>query len=289
MSKLISDKFKEWEKLCDERFTRLKENEEKINKFFISAYGLENELTPEVNDEDVTVRRADLQREIKSLISYAVGCIFGRYSLDHEGLCYAGGEWDSSLYSTIIPCADNIMTLNSPDSGLTAAVISFMEKAYGKDTLDENLAFIAEALGGSGDAHEVLHGYLRKNFFREHCKVYRKRPIYWQFTSGSKKAFKAIMYIHRYTPDTLSVLEKKYALPYFEQLKIRLSAQNSEHKLSNGSEKTAIRRNISRSQALITEMEGFIQRLNILTGENIVLDLDDGVKINYEKLKDILE
>ena len=289
MSKLISDKFKEWEKLCDERFTRLKENEEKINKFFISAYGLENELTPEVNDEDVTVRRADLQREIKSLISYAVGCIFGRYSLDHEGLCYAGGEWDSSLYSTIIPCADNIMTLNSPDSGLTAAVISFMEKAYGKDTLDENLAFIAEALGGSGDAHEVLHGYLRKNFFREHCKVYRKRPIYWQFTSGTKKAFKAIMYIHRYTPDTLSVLEKKYALPYFEQLKSRLSAQNTEHKLSNGSKKTAIRRNISRTQALITEMEGFIQRLHILAEVKIALDLDDGVKNNYEKLKDILE
>ena len=117
MGRLISDKYKEWEKLCDDRFYRLKENEEKINEFFISAYGLENELTPEVADEDITVRRADLQREIKSLISYAVGCIFGRYSLDYEGLCFAGGKLDSSLYSTIIPCADNIMTVNSPDSG----------------------------------------------------------------------------------------------------------------------------------------------------------------------------
>lgn len=289
MSKLISDKFKEWEKLCDERFNRLKANEEKLNKFFISAYGLEQELTPEVSDEEITVRRADLQREIKSLISYAVGCIFGRYSLDKEGLCYAGGQLDDSAYSTIIPCEDNIMTINSAESGLTAAVISFVEKVYGSDTLEENLSFIAQVLGGSGDCREILHGYLRKSFFKDHSKIYRNRPIYWQFTSGSKKAFKAIMYIHRYTPETLSILRGKYAVPYFEQLKILLSEQNSEYRSADSSKKAAIRRNISRTQTLILEMEGFLQRLNILAGEKIVLDLDDGVKNNYEKLKDILE
>ncbi|MCR4794828.1 MAG: hypothetical protein K5898_06610 [Ruminococcus sp.] len=289
MSKLISDKFKEWEKLCDERFNRLKANEEKLNKFFISAYGLEKELTPEVSDEEITVRRADLQREIKSLISYAVGCIFGRYSLDKEGLCYAGGQWDDSAYSTIIPCEDNIMTINSAESGLTSAVISFVEKVYGSDTLEENLSFIAQVLGGSGDNREILHGYLRKSFFKDHSKIYRNRPIYWQFTSGSKKAFKAIMYIHRYTPETLSILREKYAVPYFEQLKILLSEQNSEYRSADSSKKAAIRRNISRTQTLILEMEGFLQRLNILAGEKIVLDLDDGVKNNYEKLKDILE
>ncbi|SHM65782.1 hypothetical protein [Ruminococcus flavefaciens] len=289
MSKLISDKFKEWEKLCDERFNRLKANEEKLNKFFISAYGLEQELTPEVSDEEITVRRADLQREIKSLISYAVGCIFGRYSLDKEGLCYAGGQWDDSAYSTIIPCEDNIMTINSAESGLTAAVISFVEKVYGSDTLEENLSFIAQVLGGSGDNREILQSYLRKSFFKDHSKIYRNRPIYWQFTSGSKKAFKAIMYIHRYTPETLSILREKYAVPYFEQLKILLSEQNSEYRSADSSKKAAIRRNISRTQTLILEMEGFLQRLNILAGEKIVLDLDDGVKNNYEKLKDILE
>ncbi|SEH59926.1 hypothetical protein SAMN02910265_01631 [Ruminococcus flavefaciens] len=289
MSKLISDKFKDWEKVCNERFDKLKENEEKLNSYFISAYGLEAEITPEVKDEDITVRRADLQREIKSLISYAVGCIFGRYSLDREGLCYAGGSWDSSAYSTIIPCEDNIMTINSADSGLTAAVISFVEKAYGKETLEENLSFIAETLGGSGDGREVIHNYLRKSFFKEHNQIYRNRPIYWQFTSGNKKTFKAIMYIHRYTPDTLWVLEEKYAVPYYEQLKYRLSQRNEEYRSANGKEKTAFRRNICRTQALITEMEGFIQRLHLLAAEKISLELDYGVKINYEKLKDILE
>jgi len=289
MSKLISDKFKEWEKLSDERFNRLKENEEKLNKFFISAYGLEKELTPEVSDKDVTLRRADLQREIKSLISYAVGCIFGRYSLDREGLCYAGGEWDNSAYSTIIPCEDNIMTINSVNSGLTASVIEFIEKAYGSDTLEENLSFIVQALGGNGDAREVIHNYLRKSFFKEHSKIYRNRPIYWQFTSGSKKAFKAVMYIHRYTPETLSILKEKHAVPYYEQLKILLSEQKSEYRSAESSKKAAIRRNISRTQTLLLEMESFIHKLNILADENIVLDLDDGVKNNYEKLKEILE
>ena len=289
MSKLIADKFKDWEKICNERFQKMKNNEEKLNKFFISAYGLEDELTPEVSDEDITLRRADLQREIKSLISYAVGCIFGRYSLDREGLCYAGGSWDSSEYSTIIPCEDNIMTINSADSGLTAAVTDFIEKAYGKETLEENLSFIADTLGGSDDAREVIHNYLRKNFFKDHSRIYRNRPIYWQFSSGSKKAFKAIMYIHRYTPDTLWVLEEKYAVPYYEQLKCRLSQQNAEYRSANGKDKTAIRRNISRTQALITEMEGFTQLLHLLAAEKISLELDDGVKVNYEKFKDILE
>lgn len=289
MSKLISDKFKDWEKLCDERFRKLKENEEKLNSFFISAYGLEDELTPEVADEDITIRRADLQREIKSLISYAAGCIFGRYSLDRDGLCYAGGEWDNSAYSTIIPCNDNIMTINSADSGLTAAVVSFVEKVYGSDTLEENLSFIAEALGGNGEPRKVIHDYLRKSFFKDHAKIYRSRPIYWQFSSGSKKAFKALMYIHRYNADTLSVLEKKYAIPYYEQLKTELAAVVNIHKSSNGAEKTGARRNISRIQTLILEMEGFLQQIHILAAEKITLDLDDGIKNNNEKLKEILE
>lgn len=289
MSKLISDKFREWERLCDERFQRLKENEEKLNSFFIAAYGIEDELTPEVSDEDVTVRRADVQREIKSLISYAVGCIFGRYSLDREGLCYAGGEWDSSAYSTVIPCEDNIMTVNSCHEGLTPAVIGFIEKAYGSDTLEENLTFIAEVLGGKGSSRQVIYDYLNRHFFKEHSKIYRSRPIYWQFSSGSKKAFRAIMYIHRYDENTLSLLLNKYALPHYERLKAQLEELNSVCLAAKGAEKAAARRSISRLQAVLLEMKGFTDRLKALADKKLPLDLDDGVKANYALLKDILE
>lgn len=288
MSRLISDKYKEWEELCRHRFDKLKANEEQLNRYYIDLYDMGSEITPEVDDSDVTVRLADLQREIRSLISYAVGCIFGRYSLDHEGLCFAGGKWDSSLYSTIIPCSDNIMTVNSPDSGLTKAVTDFVEKVYGSDTLAENLRFIADALGGSGEPATVIHNYLRKDFFGDHFKVYKKRPIYWQFTSGRKSGFTAIMYFHRYTPELLSVLENDHAVPYSEELKAQLRSAAAAHKSSTGAEKSAYRRDISRLQSQITEMEGFIARLHLLVEENIILDPDDGIKANYEKLKEIL-
>jgi len=288
MSRLISDKYKEWEELCRQRFQRLKANEEQLNRYYIDLYGMGSEITPEVDDTDVTVRLADLQREIRSLISYAVGCIFGRYSLDREGLCYAGGQWDSSVYSTIIPCKDNIMTLNSPDSGLTKAVTNFVEKVYGSETLVENLRFIADALGGSGEPVTVIHNYLRKDFFADHFKVYKKRPIYWQFTSGKKSVFTAFMYFHRYTPELIVALERKYAVPCHEKLKSQLSSSIKLHKSSSGAEKSVHRRDISRLQAQITEMEGFIARLRLLAEQKIVLEADDGIRANYEKLKGIL-
>ena len=288
MSYLISDKYKEWEALCDRRFQKLKENEEKLNRFFIDLYDIADELDPQVDDADITVRRAELRREIKSLISYAVGCIFGRYSLDRDGLCYAGGEWDSSVYKTIIPCSDNIMTINDTESGLTAAVIEFIEKVYGSNTLKENLDFIAEALGNSYGSRKTIHDYLQKSFFADHSKIYRNRPIYWQFTSGKKGAFRAMMYIHRYDDELLTVLEKRYALPYYDDLKKKLGTLNSEYHAAPSSDKVKLRRDISRMQTLILEMEGFLHRLHEMAEKRIKLDLDDGVKTNYEKLKDIL-
>lgn len=288
MSRLISDKFKDWEKLCDERFSKLKSNEEKLNRFFIALYGIGDEISAEVNDNDVTVRRADLQREIKSLISFAVGCIFGRYSVDRDGLCYAGGAWDGSAYSTIIPCPDNIMTLNDSKSGLTAAVTDFIEKVYGSDTLDANLEFITEVLGGSGDAQTFLYNYLKRCFFADHSKTYKNRPIYWQITSGRKNAFTAYMYLHRYNSSFINVLLEKYAQPHYEKLSRSLDDLRKAHKLTTGAEKAALRRDISRLQTLLLEMDGFIHRLDLLSKQNITIDLDDGVKANYEKLSDIL-
>ena len=289
MSELIEDKYRKWEMLCEERFRRLKENEEKLNRFYIDLYDISEEITPEVDDSDVTVRRADLKRDIKSLLSYAIGCIFGRYSLDREGLCYAGGKWDSSAYKTIIPCKDNIMPIDTPESGLTAAVVNFVEKVYGSDTLEENLRFIADALEGSGDSRSAIHSYLKRNFFDDHTKVYKKRPIYWQITSGRKGAFKALMYLHRFNGKTLSVLKDSYAVPRYNELKAQLTSLSAEHSMAAGAEKAALRRSSSRMQTLIVEMEGFIACLDQLIKENITIDLDDGVKVNYEKLKDILE
>ena len=289
MSELISNKFKKWEQTCNERFDRLRENEEELNRFFIELYGIGEEISQDVDEHDVTVRRADLQREIKSLLSYAVGCLFGRYSLDTEGLCFAGGKWDASLYSTVIPCSDNILELNSMDSGLAADLKKFIETVYGSDTLEENLRFIAEALDGTGSPEEVIFKYIQKGFFADHTRIYKKRPIYWQFSSGSKGAFKALMYIHRYDINQLAVLERDHAVPRYEQLKKELRHLNENYNIASGKERTSMHRSIKRQQALLLEMEGFLQKLHEIAEQRIDLDLDDGVKVNYEKLRDILE
>ena len=168
MSKLISDKYTQWAQECEARFQKLKSNEEELNRIFINIYGLQDELTPEVEDKDVTVRRADLQREIKSLLSYAVGCLFGRYSLDEKGLCYAGGEWDASKYKTILPVKDNVLPICDDDyleSDLTGKIVEFVKIVYGEDTLEENLKFIADALGTKGATpREAIRNYLLNGF-----------------------------------------------------------------------------------------------------------------------------
>ena len=190
MGTLISDKYAAWERECEVRFQKLKQNEEDLNRIFIDIYGLQDELTPEVEDKDVTVRKADLQREIKSLISYAVGCMFGRYSLDEEGLVYAGGDWDISRYKTIIPDADNIISICDDayfEDDMLGKFVDFVRTAYGADTLKKNLAFIADALGGTGMPRERIRHYFLTGFYADHCKIYQKRPIYWLFDSGKKK------------------------------------------------------------------------------------------------------
>ena len=209
MGSLISDKFTTWQAECEARFQQLKANEEELNRIFIDIYGLQDELTPEVADKDVTVHKIfntkddipesmkgsnyvrTLRDEIVSLISYAVGCLFGRYSLDVEGLAYAGGEWDSSKYQTIIPDADNILPICDDDyfeDDLTGKFVDFVRVVYGEDTLEENLKFIADALGGKGTPREIIRSYFINDFFADHCKTYQKRPIYWLFDSEIGRA-----------------------------------------------------------------------------------------------------
>ena len=206
--------FEQWKKICDSRFNQLKDNEEKLNSIFIDIYGLQDELTPEVEDKDITVRKADLSRDIRSFVSYAVGCMFGRYSLDKEGLIYAGGEWDSSRYKTFLPDEDNCIPITDEEyfsDDIVGRFAEFVKTVYGADTLEENLDFIANALGNKGDtSREVIRNYFLKDFYVDHLKVYQKRPIYWLFDSGKQNGFKALIYMHRYDADTVGRVRTDY-------------------------------------------------------------------------------
>lgn len=205
--------FMQWECEAAERFETLKANEEELNRIFIDIYGLQDELTPEVEDKDVTVRCADLECDVRSLISYAVGCMFGRYSLDAEGLAYAGGDWNAGKYRSFIPDQDNILPICDDeyfDDDIVGRFVEFIKTVYGADTLEENLKFIADALGGKGTPRKVIRNYFLNGFYGDHCKIYQKRPIYWLFDSGKKNGFKALVYLHRYSRDLLAKLRTDY-------------------------------------------------------------------------------
>lgn len=210
----VSVAFEVWSKECAERFNQLKANEEELNRIFIDIYGLQDELTPEVEDKDVTVRKADLQRDIKSLISYAVGCMFGRYSLDGDGLAYAGGEWDNSKYDTFISDEDNCIPITDEEyfeDDIVGLFCAWLKKVYGEDTLEENLNFIANALGNKGKtSREVIRNYFLTDLIKDHIKTYQKRPIYWLFDSGKQNGFKALVYMHRWNADTIGNVRVEY-------------------------------------------------------------------------------
>lgn len=292
MSRLIADKFKEWEAECDARFNQLKANEEELNRIFIEIYGLQDELTPAVEDRDVTVRKAELQREIKSLISYAIGCIFGRYSLDVEGLCYAGGEWDASKYTTIIPDVDNILPICDDeyfDDDLLGKIVNFVEVVYGKETLEENLRFIADALGGKGTAREVIRNYLLNDFYADHLKIYQKRPIYWQFSSGKKNGFKALIYMHRYQPDLLARMRTDYVHEQQERYRTQITMLEDAAASATPSDKVKLNKKIAKLKEQTLEIAQFEEKIHHLADQMIAIDLDDGVKVNYAKFEAVLE
>ena len=292
MSRLIADKFKEWEAECEARFNQLKAKEEELNRIFIEIYGLQDELTPEVEDRDVTVRKAELQREIKSLISYAIGCIFGRYSLDVEGLAYAGGQWDATKYQTIIPDADNILPICDDeyfDDDLLGKIVNFVEVVYGKETLEENLRFIADALGGKGTAREVIRNYLLSDFYTDHLKIYQKRPIYWQFSSGKKNGFKALIYMHRYQPDLLARMRTDYVHEQQERYRTQITMLEDTAASAAPSDKVKLNKKIAKLKDQALEIAQFEEKIHHLADQMIAIDLDDGVKVNYAKFESVLE
>lgn len=279
-----------WQGECNERFKQLKANEEELNRIFIDIYGLGDELTPEVEDKDVTVRKADLQRDIKSLISYAVGCMFGRYSLDTEGIAYAGGDWDTGKYETFIPDADNCIPITDEEyfeDDIVGLFCAWLKKVYGEDSLGQNLDFIAKAFGNKGaTSREVIRNYFLNDFIKDHIKTYQKRPIYWLFDSGKQNGFKALCYMHRWNADTTGNMRVEYLhrMQRVYEKEINRMQEIIDYSRDNKEISNATKRK-EKLQKQIKETKDYDAKVAHLALSRIDIDLDDGVKVNYEKVQ----
>ena len=281
-----------WQGECKERFDNLKANEEELNGLFIDIYGLQDELTPEVEDKDITVRLADKERDIRSLISYLIGVAMGRYSLDVLGLAFAGGKWNSSKYVSYQPDDDGIIPIYSGigmEDGLTTILINLIKQIYGEDTYRQNIDYIADALGKNNNesSEETLNRYLNDGFYSDHLKTYQKRPIYWLFTSGKKAGFKCLIYMHRYNEDTLARINAKYFLPESTRKKNELDELNGRIAHAEGRDKLRLEKERQNLAAAYNEAIEYGQVLDHMANQYIAIDLDDGVKVNYAKFQGV--
>ena len=293
---LISDAFAIWQKKCQDRFDKLKVNEERINEIFIKHYGLEDILKPTVEDIDITVRLADKGRDVKSFISYAVGCMFGRYSIDRVGVLCAGESWDEGNYMSFIPDQDGIIPISDDEyfeDDIVARFVSFVETAFGKSNIEENLKFIADALGGKGSSRQVIRNYFLNVFYSDHCADYfvtsvGKRPIYWLFDSGSKNGFKCLIYMHRYKPDTVARIRTDYV--HEQQSRYRTAIADLESRFANSvtSERVKMSKRLEAIREQAEELRVYEEKIHHLADQMIHIDLDDGVKHNYAIFQDVL-
>lgn len=299
MATLIADKYAAWEKECEERFNRLKANEEELNRIFAEIYDMVGEVPIEVEDKYVSVRKADLQREIKSLLSYAVGCMMGRYSLDEDGLILADqgatqADYLARIPNPTYPCDDDgIIPVTDDDyfgdDDIVAHTVEFVKAAYGEETLEQNLRFIADALGGSGKpARDVIRTYFLKDFYKDHCQIYKKRPIYWMFDSGKKNGFKCLIYMHRYTPDMIARIRTEYVFAQQQRYRSQIEFAESQLDSASGSQRMAIQKRIKKLQDQLKEISDYEQEIAHFAEQMISIDLDDGVKVNYAKFGDLL-
>lgn len=293
----LEQSFLLWQNECQERFEQLKSNEEELNQVFIDIYGLQDELTPDVEDKDITVRKADLKRDIRSLISYAVGCMFGRYSLDVEGLAYAGGEWDSSKYKTFIPDDDNCIPITDEEyfeDDIVGRFCEFLKVVFGEESLEENLNYVAQALGNKGNtSREIIRNYFLNDFFKDHCSTYSvtgsgKRPIYWLFDAGKQNGFKCLIYMHRYDKDTVNRVRSEYLKKMQDAIEGAL--KNAEYAVDNSSsavDRAAATRKRDKYIKQLNEIRAYYPALSHMALQRIEIDLDDGVKTNYAKFQGI--
>lgn len=302
----LAKRYEQFKAVCKDRFDILKDNEEDLNRIFIDIYGLQDELTPEESDKDVTVHRVfDTKDDVpesmkdsnyvltkedvmKSLLSYAVGCLFGRYSLDTPGLAYAGGEWDAGKYQTFIPDNDNVVPITDEeyfDDDLSSFICAWLKKAFGRENFEANLEFLTDALGTRGTtSREKLRNYFLKNFYKDHCKTYQKRPIYWLFDSGKENGFKALVYLHRYDENTIGRVRADY-LHRMERIysnEVNRMQDVIDHSHS-AHEVSVAEKRLEKMKKQIKECQDYDAKLGHLALDQIHLDLDDGVKINYRK------
>ena len=319
----ISEAFIQWQSECDDRFNQLKANEEELNRIFIDIYGLQDELTPEVEDKDVTVRKADMQRDIKSLLSYAVGCMFGRYSTYKDGLLFAGEPYSLQAFvdkmnerpgtisaeelerayrnegivvdEMFFPDADSVIPITDEeylDDDIVSRLCAWLKAVYGADTLEANLDYIAKALGNKGStSREIIRNYFLNDFFKDHCQTYSvtgsgKRPIYWLFDSGKQNGFKALVYLHRYTPDTIGNLRIDYLhkMQRVYESEINRMQDMMDHS-GNAREVAAASKRKDKLAKQLKECREYDEKISHLALSRIELDLDDGVKVNYRKLQ----
>ncbi|MGK4036695.1 BREX-1 system adenine-specific DNA-methyltransferase PglX [Lactobacillus crispatus] len=291
----LQQAYNNWSQEASDRFNQLKSNEEELNKIFIDLYGLQDELTPEEDDKEVSVRKADQVRDIKAFLSYFIGCVFGRYSLDKDGLAYAGGDWNDFNYQTFIPNKDNIILLADrqyfEDSrDIIVRLKEFLSKTFKPDHLSDNMNFIAQTLDlkkfeKGTNAEQIIRDYFLNDFYKDHSKIYQKRPIYWEFSSGRNKGFKALMYLHRYTPDQLAMVRQ-----YLHDLQPAMNDlinvdQNLLDQEKTASAKSKYRKTISTLNKQMAEMVKYDQILDHLSQSPVDLDLDDGVLVNHDKLQ----
>ena len=293
--KHISEAFNNWKIRTNQVRATIKENEERINNIIAEAYDMSHLVSSVVDEKDITLHQADTSTDIRSLVSYAVGCMFGRYSLDVEGLAYAGGDWKEAYatkYKTFIPDEDAIIPITDEEyfkDDIVARFVDFIRVVYGEETLEENLKFIADALGNKGDtSRAVIRNYFLNDFYKDHCSTYSvtgsgKRPIYWLFDSGKQNGFKALIYIHRYTPDTVGLIRSVYL--HNAQAAIQNSLQNSEYIISTTTSATERARETRKKDKYVkqlNELRPYYQALSHIALQRITMDLDDGVKKNYQ-------
>ncbi|MBD0439154.1 MULTISPECIES: BREX-1 system adenine-specific DNA-methyltransferase PglX [Acinetobacter] len=293
----LEQAFTTWQQQNADAVAEMKRLEEENNKLFIEAYGLQDELTPEVPDEQITLNRADREKDSQRLVSYALGCMMGRYSLDEPGLIYAHAgnqDFDASRYQKFPADADGIIPLTEMhwfEDDATHRIQEFLTAVWGKDTLDANMQWLAESLGkkASETAEDTIRRYLASKFYKDHMQTYKKRPIYWLFSSGKQGAFQALVYLHRYNESTLARMRTEYVMPLIS--KMSAMANSLESEIENSDSAAEIKRkekelqNLHKQQA---ELSSFEEKLRHYADQRISLDLDDGVKVNYGKFGDLL-
>ena len=318
MATLLADKYAARKAEVNERFEQLRANEEELNRIFAEIYNMVGEVPIEVEDKYVSVARIfdtaeeipesykgnkyvrTKRDEITSLISYAVGCMFGRYSLDLDGLVLAdqGDTVEDYLQKmpdpasvSFMPDADNVIPITDEEyfeDDIVGRFVEFMRVAYGAETLEENLRFVADALGGKGTSRDVIRSYFLKEFFKDHCQTYKKRPIYWQFDSGKKNGFKALIYMHRYQPDLLARVRTDYVHQQQERYRAQVSYAEDALATAEKGNRVKLEKRISKLNDQLREASEFEEKVHHLADQMIEIDLDDGVKVNYAKFQDVL-